>query len=362
MNKIIRFSLITKILMVIFWIGVIFAFLYSPLLKINLFKQPSISILAWADMIDEKRILEFEKQTGIKVNINFYENNEELFAKLKTVQGQEYDLITITDVGANYLRHKKLIKPIDKSKLDFWHKIEPHLLNHYFDPENQYTVPYNWDIFGLGVNTKFFGGKLPHPSWKLLFDDKTALKKIAMTDEAYDAVLVAGKYLFGTLENFTPEKLLAIKELLKNQKKLVEVYTDYRADYFLKMGISPIAFAQSAYIYRAMKEDKNIAFIIPNEGTFLTIDSLVIPALSKKDDLVYKFINFLLKDDEILNLYNKFGYLPVIKNILYSLNLSYLGVGKVENIFSEKNAGKFSFFRRTIPLEEISKLWTEVKA
>lgn len=360
MIRINRFLLPSRILIFIFWITLIFVFLYFPLLKNRFFTKNSITILSWADMIDLNSVSKFERETGIKVNVNYYENNEELFAKLQVTQGQEYDLITITDNGVDYLRCKKLIKKIDKTKLVFWEDIDSHFLSHYYDPYNEYSIPYNWDIYGLGVNTNYFKNYIINPGWGLIFEHNKLNYKISMIDDAFDAVLIAAKYLYGTIDSIDKIKLAQIQELLIKQKDLVEVYTDLRADYFLKLGICPVVVAQSAYIYRAIQENSDFAFLMPKEGSFMIIDSLVIPALSKKDTLVYKFINFLYKEEEIRNFVKKFGYLPVLKDILYSLNLDY--IGGLDNIFLNENFGKLSFFRRVIPRNEISKLWVSVKA
>ena len=350
-----------KISIFVFWTSLIFIFLYSPFFKHTFFEKKTITILTWADMIDLQTVARFEAESGIKVNVNYYENNEELFAKLQVTQGQEYDLITITDNGVDYLRRNELIKKIDKSKLLFWNDIEPRLINHYFDPNNYYSIPYNWDIYGLGINRNYFGQTLPAASWNLIFDEKFAPNKISMIDDAYDSVLIAAKYLYGSIDNLSKEKLEEIKDLLIMQKKWVEVYTDLRSDYFLKLGICPVVVAQSAYIYRAIEEDHgHFAFLIPKEGSFLIIDSIVIPVSSQKDDLVYTFINFLFKKNEIINFVKKFGYLPVTKEILYSLNFDY--IGDISRILSSDNFKKFSFFKREIPFTEISKLWIEVKS
>ncbi len=359
MIRIFNSDYVFRFFIFVFWICLIFIFLYFPFFKNVFLEKNTLNILTWADMVDLKTVAKFQEQSGIKVNVNYYENNEELFAKLQVTQGQEYDLIIITDSGVNYLKRKDLLKKIDKTKLNFWDNIEPKLTDHYFDPQNEYSIPYNWDIYGLGINLKNFPS-MPEASWNLIFDPTFTPKKISMSDDAYDAILIAAKYLFGSIESIDKNKLQEIKKLLIKQKQWVEVYTDLRADYFLKAGICPVVVAQSAYIYRAIMHNgnNNFAFLIPKEGTFLVIDSFVIPKLSKKDDLIYKLVNFLFQEEEIIKFAEKFGFLPTMKNALNSLNLDY--IGGLENIFGSFNS--FSFFKRIVPREDVSKLWIEVRA
>jgi len=352
--------ILKKGFIVFFWVSFIFAFLYFPTLKDFLGVGKNINILVWPDIIDVQVISEFEKQTGIKVNVNYYENNEELFAKLDVTKGQGYDLITITDVGVEHLRKKNLLKEIDKSKLNFFGDLDDHFLNQYFDPENRYSVPYNWDIYGLGVNLNYFDGKLPEKSWNLIFNPKYKDIRITMVDDAYDAILLAALYLYGNIENLDKDKLAEIQKLLMEQKSRVEVYDTLRVDYFLKSGICPVVVSQSAYIYRAIKDTQGLAFILPKEGAFLVIESLVIPSVSNKEDLVYKFINFLYSENQVRDLFERFGYLPTLKKILYSLNLDY--IGGLNNLLNPENFKNYLFLKRIVPPNEVSQLLINVRS
>lgn len=357
-----------RILIVIFWIVLFFGFLFLPSLKNVFFPDCGINILAWPDMVDLETVSKFEKETGIKVNVSYYENNEELYARLRLTRGQGYDLMTITDNAVNYLRGQSFLKKIDKAKLNFWLDIDNHFTGHYFDPNNDFSIPYNWDIYGLGISNEYIKDKKPQSSWALIFDEKIA-PRVSMIEDSYDAVLVAAQYLYGSINNLTEEKLQAITKLLIKQKKWVEAYTDLRADYFLNLGICPVMVGQSAYIYRANKSDdeannnkeNEFSFLIPNEGGFLIIDSLVIPEQSKKDEYVYKFINYLYQEGQVKGFYEDFGYLPVMKQILYSLNLNYLS-STLDEILQPDRFAKFAQFKRELPAQRISKLWIEVKS
>lgn len=352
--------LFKRTFIVFFWISLIFIFLYFPILKDYFVTSKSINILVWPDIIDVHVVAEFEKQTGIKVNINYYENNEELFSKLDVTKGEGYDLITITDVGVEHLRKKGLLKKIDKTKLNFINEIDPHFLNQYFDPKNEYSVPYNWDIYGLGINLNYFDNKIPQKSWDLIFNPKYKDIKITMLDDAYDVILLSALYLYGDIEGINKQKLKEIQKLLLAQKPRVEVYDTLRVDYFLKSGICPVVVSQSAYIYRAIKDTNNLAFILPKEGTFMIIESLVIPQVSKKADLVYKFINYLYSENQIRDLFEKFGYLPTLKKILYSLDLNY--IGGLDLLLDPVNFKKYFFLKRIIAPDEVSQLWINVRS
>lgn len=349
-----------KILITIFWVLSIYTFLYSSNILKIFFNKKSINVLTWADMIDQETVSNFEKESGIKINLNFYETHEELLAKLEITGGKEYDLVTVTDAGINRLSEKKLFKKIDKSKLNFWKYIDKKFLNQYFDSENKYSIPYNWDIIGLGINKSYFKDKNFEQSWRMIFDEKIMPSKITMLEDPYDNIFIAAQYLYGNTDNINDQKLSEIKELLIKQKPKVEAYGNLRVDYFLKLNICPIVTSQSAYVYRVYKDNPNFSFVIPKEGGFIVIDSIAILSKSKKVDLVYKFINFLYGKKQIENLYSKYGYLPVISDILNELDLTYMGAkGSIlsDNIFS-----KLAFYKRYLSLDKVSDVWIDVKS
>ena len=89
--------------------------------------EKSITVFTWPLIIDANYITEFERETGIKVYLSYYENNEELLTKLKTTQGRGYDLVIPSDYTIEQLIKDGLVKKIDISKIDFVDRIHPFL-------------------------------------------------------------------------------------------------------------------------------------------------------------------------------------------------------------------------------------------
>src|SRR5438132_797334 len=83
-------------------------------------------------------------------------------------------MIIVSNYMVEQLMKAKLIQPIDKSKLNIWDRLDSRLLEHYFDTRNEYSIPYSWGVYGLGIDKDFFGPNLPEPSWGLIFDPKIA--------------------------------------------------------------------------------------------------------------------------------------------------------------------------------------------
>jgi spermidine/putrescine transport system substrate-binding protein len=350
----IRFSII------LFWIALIFAALYWPKWKIFKYDANSITVFAWGDILEPSVIAKFEKETGIKVYLNYYSSNEELLVKLKATRGEGYDLIIPSDYAVRLLAQEGLLQEIDKAKLDFFQNINPLLLGHSFDPENRYSIPFEWEIFGLGIDKDYFKNHSFDPSWKLLFDHSLIHYKVTMINDPIEALLFASYYLYGPLDNLNKEQAINVKKLLLQQKKWVEAYADFRADYFLATKNCPVVLASSSYIWRSKRMFNFIEFAIPKEGTFITIENLSIPKSTDKQALIYKFINHLFKPESIKTHFDAFGFFP---STTHNLSILSLSQDEKDLILSSSEAfKKYHFIKALLPQKQIQNIWVEVKS
>src|SRR5579872_4854645 len=106
-------KLFRRSLVVLFWVALILGILYWPSTWF-LWEKKRINVFAWGDILDPSVVAEFEKSTGIKVNLNFYASNEEMIVKLKATGGEGYDLIIPSDYSVEILRKEGLLKELDK--------------------------------------------------------------------------------------------------------------------------------------------------------------------------------------------------------------------------------------------------------
>jgi len=345
-----------KIGIVFFWLFLLTLFLFSPYVTRLFRKKKSLNIFTFPQLIDAEYIHEFQKETGIELHISYYENNDELLVKMRTTGGRGYDIIIPSDYAVELLAKEGLLKKIDKSKLKFSKNIDKRFLNKYFDPENNYSIPYLWETYKIGINKNFYKNKYPVASWKLAFDQNYAPRCIVMANNPREAVLLAAFYLFGSIDNLDKEKIKKIRELLLKQKKWVEVYTDIRSDYLLLSQACPVAVGVSGEIWQATRFDKELDFLIPQEGTFMLIDSISLSVNSKKEDLAYKFINYLYKSEVVEHHAHKYSLFPVTTDV----KLEKYFVESIERIWQE--AKKIDFFRNVLSEEQLNNIWIELKS
>jgi spermidine/putrescine transport system substrate-binding protein len=351
-----RFSV--QLMIVIFWGLLFFGCLYVPKFLYSFSADSkSINVATWTDMLDEDMIKKFEQQTGIKVNISYFDNNDELLVKMRATKGQGYDLIIPSDHTVELLVQDNLLKRLDRSKITIWDRIEPRLLGAYFDPENQFSIPYYWGIYGIGIDKDFFESGRPKASWDLVFKHPQKNAKISMLDNPREAILLAALYLYGPVEHVTTCMIEEIKKLLIDQKKWVEAYTEFRADYLLLSTTCPIVVSTTPTMFRLMGIQKNIEFLVPSEGTFMTTDNWVIPQASLKEEFVYSFINFLYKPETIAHHFNVFTFIPATID-LHELLEKYPSILAAYAMDRQK----LFYFKNILSKNMLNDVWIALKA
>jgi len=349
-----------RCVMVGIWTVIVIGFLYTPQLS-HLFhvdeirEDKSINLFVWPMMITAEQLVPFEQETGIKVYMHYYESNEELLQKLRVTQGKGYDLVMPADYIVDILRKEKLIQKIDTSKLTFLKYLNPLLLNHYHDPGNQYSIPYFLGIYGLGVDTHYFGDNQPPATWKLLFEHQPQGYEVTITDVPRRAIAIAGKYLFGNAQAIKdPAKLAEVEKLLIRQKAWIRMYTDIRGEDLLATKNCPVVMTIASDLWMIKREHPHLAFVLPAEGTFVAIDSFVIPAASEKQDLVYQLLNYMYQPKFIKYHATRYGFCPPTTNV------DIAGSG----IFcpTKEQFAKFDFFQNVVPESDLNNVWVSVLA
>lgn len=338
---------------IFFWLAVVGVFLLSPKIA-QLFKQKrSLTIFTWPMVLDAHYLSEFEEKTGVKLYFSYFESNEELYGKLKSMPDSGYDIIIANDYIISTLIKEKFIKKIDKINLHFLSRLVPNLLGNYYDLKNEYTLPYFWAPYGMGVNKIDFGDKPIDMTWDLVFKKGVSPSSICMSNAPRESIMLAAYYLFGKADNINdPEKLKAIKNLLIEQKSWVQVYSDARAGDLLLSNSTPVCAGLVSEILRVKKQDtRNVLDIIIPEGhTFFEIYNIAISADSSKDDLISEFLNYIYSEAVIAHHVQEFGSCsPVVD------------VPSADALVCDHNKN-YIFFRPSISEKIIDDIWIDLMA
>lgn len=349
-------KLLTRAVIIFIWVFLLACFLYWP--KFSSVSKDSINVFTWGGILDESVIQSFEKKTGIRVNINNYSSNEELIMKLTATEGQGYDLVIPSDYAVSILVKNQLIKELDRKQFPFFHNLLPGLLGHFFDPDNRYSLPLTWEIFGLGIDKNFFVSSFT-PSWKMIFDPEIVNYRIVMVNDPIEAIEIASFYLYGSTSSLSLEQAEKVKHLLLRQKSWVAAYASSRADYFLATKNCPLAVTSSSYIFRSKRDFDFIDFIVPKEGSFISIENLCIPKTCNKDALVYQFINHLYEMQSIHVYWDSFRLFPALNDKQHPLDFD----PQAYKLFNDlsKDFKKYHFFKVLLPQQKMRDIWVEIK-
>lgn len=252
-----------------------------------------LNIYNWFDYIGETTLADFEKEFGVKINYDTYDNNEALLAKLQT-GAVGYDIIIPSDYMVRIMIKEGMLAPLDFKNIPNFKNINKKFQNLPFDPENKYSVPYQWGTTGFAYNTKYIPEQLD--SWATLFDEKYK-GKITMLNEARDVIGSVLKYLGYSLNSMNEAELTQAKELLIKQKPLIKAYTADQAKPMLISEEAWISHIYSGDAFAAASENEAVQYIIPKEGSAIWVDNMCIPKSAPHTYTAEVFINYILRPE-----------------------------------------------------------------
>ena len=249
----------------------------------------------WGEYIDPEVLTMFEEETGIDIVYEEFETNEILYPKISS-GAIAYDVICPSDYMIQRMIENDLLFEINFDNIPNLKNIGKQYLeqSRQFDPENKYSVPYCWGTVGILYNKMMVDE--PVDSWSILWDPKYK-DNILMQDSVRDAFGVTLKYLGYSLNSTDLDELTEAKNLLIEQKHLFQEYViDQVRDKMIgnEAALGVIYSGEAIY---TQKENPNLEYVIPKEGSNIWIDSWVIPKNAEHKENAEKFINFLCRPD-----------------------------------------------------------------
>ncbi|MDR0880629.1 MAG: spermidine/putrescine ABC transporter substrate-binding protein [Clostridioides sp.] len=246
------------------------------------------------DYIDESLIKKFEKESGIEVNYETYDTNEMMYQKVKS-GSTNYDLVFPSDYMVEKMKNEELLEKIDFKNIPNYKNLDPSFLKADYDKSDEYSVPYMWGTLGIMYNKTLV--KDPVEGWDILWNPKYK-GNIFMFDSVRDTMGVALKKLGYSMNTTDSKQIQEAKELLAKQKDLVLAYVNDEGKDRLAGGEAALGLNYSGDALALMKENPDLAYAIPKEGSNKWVDAMCIPTTNKHKKEAEQFINFLL-DPEV---------------------------------------------------------------
>ena len=264
-----------------------------------------ISFFNYGENIDEETIKEFEKQYGIKVNVETFDDMETMYQKVSN-SGVKYDVILVSDALMPRMIKNNLVQELNKDNIPNISQMDEDYLNLDIDPGNKYSVPYMFGTVGLIYNKDVV--KEDVDSWDILWDEKYK-NRIFMFDTYRDTLGAALKKLGYSLNSENQKEIEEAKELLLEQRNLVDpVYGVDNGTTMIPAGESDINMIWSGEGLNLQDENPNLVYVVPKEGANFWIDSLCIPSNAKNVSGAEKFINFVSDKESALRIADEIGY------------------------------------------------------
>jgi putrescine transport system substrate-binding protein len=315
-------------------------------------EEKVLNIYNWPDYITQDMVANFEKESGIKVNYQTFENNEALQAKL--IAGNSgYDLVVPGAVFAKSQIEAGLLRPLDKTQIPNLSNLDPAIMAKLdkVDPGNKHLVPWAWSFTTVGINktkvAKALGNTpMPENAWDLVFNPTYTSKLkscgIAYLDSPTEIMPPALHYIGKDAYSADAADHKAAGEMLSKVRKDIRLFSSTMID-DLAGGKACVALGWAGDINIASaraqenKSGQEIEALLPKSGGLLFFDNLAIPKDAKHPNNAMAFINYFLKPEVSASLTNELSYATANKASLAQVTPE---VAKNKAVFLDADALK----------------------
>ncbi len=267
----------------------------------NKYPNGKVYVYNWGEYIDPETLDMFEKETGIQVIYDEFDTNETMYPKVEA-GASNYDVVCPSDYMIQKMIDNDLLQELNWDNIpnakanigaQYYEQSEA------FDPGNRYAVPYCWGTVGILYNKTMVDE--PVTSWSILWDEKYA-DSILMQDSVRDLFMVGLKSLGYSMNSTDEKELNEAKDLLIQQKPLVQAYVIDQVRDKMIGNEAALGVIYSGEAIFTQRENPDLEYVIPKEGTNVWIDSWVIPKNAENVENAEKFIDFMCRGDiAILN-------------------------------------------------------------
>lgn len=325
------------------------------------FEGQTLHIYNWGEYTGENIIADFEEATGAKVVMENFDSNEQMY--IKVASGESYDILVPSDYMIQRLISEGYLQKLDHAKLDCLDKLAEGVKNLPYDPENEYSIPYFWGTVGIVYDkTKVNLADLEREGYNI-FRDENYRGDIYLYDSERDSFMMALKVLGYSMNTENEDELNAAYEWLVQcvQTMEPEIVTDEIIDN-MAQGRKALGLMYSGDATYVMTENENMGFYLPESGTNLWSDAMVIPANAKNPDLAHAFINFACDYDGAYDNSSYVGYTSANREVMEDLSGEggeFYGISSYLPRSGNELDEVFVYNEKTRKI--ISNLWSKVK-
>lgn len=325
------------------------------------FEGQTLKIYNWGEYTGENIIPDFEEATGANVVTENFDSNEQMY--IKVANGEAYDILVPSDYMIQRLIQEGYLQKLDKSKLNCMDKLADAVKGLPYDPNNDYSVPYFWGTVGIVYDkTKVDIEDLEREGYNIFLDQKYK-GDVYLYDSERDSFMMALKALGYSMNTEDEGEIQEAYEWLVRCVETMdtEIVTDEIIDN-MAQGRKALGLIYSGDASYVMAENENMGYYMPETGTNLWSDAMVIPKNAENPDLAHAFINFASDYDGAYDNSSYVGYTSAnqeVMDVLSGEGGDYEGINAYIPRTDNENDEVFVYNENTKKI--ISDLWSRVK-
>jgi putrescine transport system substrate-binding protein len=282
----------------------------------------SVNFYTWNDYLAPDTISNFERKTGIKVRVAYFDANETLESRILTGHSG-FDLVVPSAPFLQRQIQSGAYQVLDKKRLPNLTNLDPGIMAKLAvnDPGNAHAVVYAWGTYGLGFNKKMVAAALPDipiDSWRLVFDPGLASKLancgINIVDEPTGVIRVVLKYLGRETNTPSLQDLADAQALLLKIRPFIRNINSSNYIEALANGDICVAVGYNGDVVQARKRAREanngitIDYVVPKEGALVWFDTLAIPKDAPHPENAHVLLNYLMDPRVIADVTNATGF------------------------------------------------------
>ena len=314
--------------------------------------KDELVLYTWDGMIPQEVLDDFEKETGTKVVYSNFDTDETMLEKLSQAKGGDYDVVIADDYIIESAVKEGLVQKLDKDAITNWGNINPLFQGQFYDPDDEYTVPY-----GAGIPLIVYDPDqvdIDIKGYKDLWD--SSLEDSVAIIGAYRVICGITQLSMGESMNEDDVDVISrTGEKLQELAPNIRLIQDDNTQNALLNGEASVAFLYTSQVTQALKDNPDLKVVYPEEGLGFGILGTFIPSEAPNAEAANEFINYLLQPEVTAKCINSVGYYNTNKaaDDLVDENLvvpdDVTKGESIENVSQEAE-------------QEYNKIWTEFKA
>lgn len=309
-------------------------------------------LFTWENMFPQEVLDGFEEETGVKIVYSNFDTDETMLEKLSMAKGGDYDIIIADDYILENVIQEGLAEKLDKSKLSGFENINPLYQGQFYDPDDEYTVPY-----GAGIPLIVYDPEMVDIDIKGYSDlwDPSLEDSIALIANYRVINGITNMALGKSMNEEDVESIKETGEKLLELAPNVRLIQDDNTQNALLNGEASVGFIYTSQVTAALAENPDLKVVYPEEGLGFGIMGMFIPSAAPNKDAAYQFMDYILQPEIAAQCTDFIGYYSTNKAADEFVNPDLVVPDSVksgeivQNVSEEAN-------------EQYNKNWTEFRA